>query len=124
MVGGEEAVKEARVFIDKVKKCQYCGRKPADLVITDVPKDTLRLFRDFANSDEFAVGNRVTGHFGFALKFLLDYYLGRIQDGYGELSCGIESLKGQVSELYSLIGNEKEEVKIELLSGKKLKVKK
>ena len=66
---GVEAVKEAK---------KYFGKKP-DLTITDVPTKSLNQFKKLAN-EEFKP-NKGSAHYGFTLKFLLDFYFGKIIDG-------------------------------------------
>lgn len=113
MAEGTEAVKEAKAFLER--KCKLCGRSKADLVITDVPKETKKLFLDFANSDEFTCGQNKGGHYGFALKFLLDFYLGRVPNGYDELD-------DRISDMESEVGQKVEDKAIKLCSGKELKL--
>lgn len=94
MVTGLEAVKEVKKFIER--RCPNCGRSKADLVITDVPKDTLKLFRDIANSDEFTCNDKKGGHYGFALKAMVDCFIGRYSNaGYEELENRIEKLENK-----------------------------
>ena len=66
---GIEAVKEAK---------KYFGKKP-DLLITDVPTKALNQFKKLAN-EEFKPKNG-SAHYGYTLKFLLDFYFGKIIDG-------------------------------------------
>lgn len=109
MSEGEEAVRDVRDFLDKAKP---------DLVITDVPTSTLKLFKELANSDEFKCGKNKGGHYGYTLKFLLDFYLGRINDGLDEVNA-------RVDELYEKLGEQKtqpEEKKIKLCNGKELNI--
>jgi hypothetical protein len=89
MSEGEEAVKEVKTFLEKAKP---------DLIISDVPRETLRIFKEFANSDEFACGDNKGGHYGFALKFLLDYYFGRVPNGVQELAEEVELLHEKINE--------------------------
>ena len=108
---GNEAVKEAKDFISK--------QKP-DLVITDVPRQTLKDFKGFANSDEFKCGGNDGGHWGFALKFLLDFYLGRIIDGSAVAEAKAEEALAQIAELRTA-PEEQEKKVIKLINGKELK---
>ena len=109
---GTEAVKEVKKFIKRAV-CPTCGRKSVDLVITTVPKQALQQFLEFADSDEFG------GHRGFALKFLLDSYLGRITDGVLELSQEVELL----SEKFAELDTQPEEKKVTCnVAGKELKI--
>lgn len=97
MSEGKEAVKEVNQFLNK--KCPTCGRSKADLVITDVPIETLKQFKEFGNSEEFKCTKSRAGHWGFALKFLIDFYTGRIQDGLDEVDAKAEEALTQLSQL-------------------------
>lgn len=65
---GTEAVKEAK---------KYFGKSP-DLKITDVPTKALNQFQKLAN-EEFKPKNG-SAHYGFTLKYLLDFYFGKITE--------------------------------------------
>jgi len=54
--------------------------KKADLVITDVPEQTLKQFKEYAN--KYFKPKYSTAHYGFALKWLMDFYLGVIGKGH------------------------------------------
>ena len=118
MTEGIEAVKEAKAFLDG--KCPTCGRCKADLIMSDVPKDTLKLWKDFANSDEFTCGSNKGGHYGFALKFLLDFYIGRVPNGFDELNGKIEDILEELNTSQEQIPEEK--ALRRTVSGKELKV--
>jgi len=110
MSEGTKAVKEVKSFLEK--------NKP-DLVITDVPKEALKMFKDFANSDEFACEGNKGGHYGFALKFLLDSYFGRIPNGVQELQEEVSLLQDRIAE----VDNQKEETNvIKLCNGAEMKI--
>jgi len=64
-----------------------------DLVINRVPKNTLLRFKELASNDEFSQD------YGFALKFLMDFYLGIIPSGIEHLETQIDSLQQQMNEL-------------------------
>ena len=110
MSEGNNAVKEVKSFLEK--------NKP-DLVITDVPKEALKMFKDFANSDEFACEGNNGGHYGFALKFLLDFYFGRIPNGIQELEEEVSLLHEKVAEAEN---RTEEKPSIRLVNGDELKI--
>ena len=91
MSEGVAAVKEVRKFIEKVP----------DLTITDVPKETKRWFIDFANSDEFKCSKNKSGHYGFALKFLCDFFRGRLVDGSAIAEAKADEALSQIAEMKS-----------------------
>lgn len=105
MVEGTEAITEAKDFLEKAKP---------DLSITDVPKETLTWFRDFANSDEFRCRDNKGGHWGFALKFLCDFYRGRLVDGSAIAEAKAEEALTQIAELKE----QPEEKVIKTVSGR------
>ena len=115
---GTEAIKEVKNLLDNYR-CPSCGRKKGDLNITDVPRETRKLWNEFANSDEFRCGNNKGGHWGFAIKFLLDFYLGRINDGLDEVDAKVETALEEVTELKAEINQPKKDT-IELVSGKRI----
>lgn len=92
MSEGKEAVKEVNTFLDRIRP---------DLVITDVPKDTLKAFKELGNSDEFKCGHSDKGHYGFLLKFLMDFYLGKLTNGVPELNEEVELINEKLAELSS-----------------------
>lgn len=98
MSEGIEAINEAKEFVERHRK------QPA-LVITDVPIKTLTEFKQFANSEEFTCNENGQGHFGFCLKFLMDYFLERIPDGLDELNAKIEHCLEQIEEIKLSINN-------------------
>jgi hypothetical protein len=105
MSEGTEAVKEVKQFLEKVRP---------DLTITDVPKETLDWFKEFTNSDEFRCSKNKSGHYGFALKFLCDFFRGKLPMG----------LEGELEELSSRLDSmEKPEMPVKkLLNGAELKL--
>ena len=119
MVKGIEAVEEVKDFLNR--KCPTCGRSKADLIMTDVPKATLKQFKEFANSEEFSCEGNKGGHYGFALKFLLDYYIGRIPDGLDMIEAKADMALEKISEL-EIITPEEEKKSIHLVNGKELKL--
>ena len=102
---GEEAVKEAKEFIEE---------KRYDLKITDVPISTLKLFKDLANSDEFKCSKSKYGHYGFCLKFLVDNYMGVITTGVSEAHQRIDDLEEQFASMQPV---QTEEKKITMCNG-------
>lgn len=119
MSEGIEAVSEVKKFLDS-KKCPTCGRGHADLVITSVPKSTLKVFKELANSDEFTCESNKKGHYGFLLKTLVDNYINRPIDGIDEVNAKLELLADQISSK-----PEVEEPKgkiIPLLNGNNLRI--
>lgn len=109
MSTGIEAVKEVKNLLDEQRGIR----------ITDVPRETLTWFLDFSNSDEFCCGANKQGHRGFCLKFLCDFYRGRIVDGSAIAEAKAEEALNQISELKAKPNEEK---LITLLNGEKLKV--
>jgi len=111
MSKGVEAVKEMQDFLNR--KCPQCGRSKADLIITDVPVETRKWFRELGNSEEFRCGSNKVGHYGYLLKFLCDFYRGRIIDGSAIADAKAEEALAQIAELK----NEPEEKVIRSVSG-------
>ena len=111
MSEGKEAVKEVKEFIKN---------NSPDLVITDVPKKVLQEFKDFAN-EEFSCGEG-KGHYGFALKFLVDFYVGRVMDGSAIAEAKADEALDQISELRSVEQTEEKKT-IKLCNGKELKMR-
>ena len=109
----DEEVKTARDFIERAKE-----RTP-DIIISDVPADTKKWFRTFGNSDEFRCNNNKRGHYGFALKFLCDFYRGRIMDGSAIAQARADQALQEIAELKSEMAEPKEEV-ITLVGGRKI----
>ena len=102
---GMEAAEEAKKVFDNIRKCPTCGKKHADLTITDVPRPALSQFKRLANEEFKPRGG--SAHYGFTLKFLLDFYLGKIVDGASVAQeMATESLN-QIAEIKSA-GTEKE----------------
>ena len=91
---GIEAVKEAK---------KYFGKKP-DLIITDVPTKALNQFKKLAD-DEFKP-EKGSSHYGFTLKFLLDFYFGKIIDGASIAQELANEALEQIAELKSAEGTE------------------
>ena len=106
---GNEAVSEAKKFIEE---------KRYDLKITDVPISTLNLFKDLANSNDFKCPKSKYGHYGYALKFLLDFYTGMITNGVSEAHQRIDDLEEQFENMQPV---QTEENKISLCDGSTLK---
>jgi len=111
MAEGIEAIHECQEFIKK--------NKSPDLVITDVPIETKKLFYELANSEKFRCEKNKGGHFGFALAFLLNFYI----------SCNgttIAELESKIDYCLEQLAKPKEEKAegrvIRLLNGKELKV--
>ena len=66
---GIEAAKEAKELFNKFRP---------DLTITDVPTKALRQFKELADEEFKAKGS--AAHYGFTLKFLVDFYNGQITE--------------------------------------------
>ena len=79
--------------------CPTCGRKNADLVMTDVPEQTLKQFLDYSN--KFFKPKGGTAHRGFALKWLMDFYLGVIGGGHERAENLASEALSQIAELKS-----------------------
>ncbi len=75
---GIEAAKEAKKIFDDIRRCSKCGRKYADLTITDVPTKALNQFKKFAEEEFKPKGS--SSHYGFTLKHLVDFYFGKITE--------------------------------------------
>ena len=112
MTEGLEAVKEVNEFL----KCPTCGRKRADLVITDVPKETLETFKDFANSDKFKSPNKDYGSYGFALKHLMDFFISCNQMNIDEINGKLDYVLEQIAKK-----DNAPEKEIRLLNGKTIR---
>ncbi len=112
MSEGEQAVKEAKELTDKFKP---------DLVISDVPKETLRIFKEFADK-EFSTVKNDRGHYGFALKFLLDFYLGRIISGSEIAEAKADEALEQIAILRSEKPEGQEKKIIRTVNGKELRI--
>lgn len=113
MSEGVKAVEEAKEFIDKYKP---------DLVISDVPKKTLRDFKELADL-EFSTMKNTHGHYGYCLKFLLDFYLGYLGKGHERA----EAMANEALEQIAVLRTETkdsgtQEKKIKLCNGKELRV--
>ncbi len=105
---GSEAVKEAK---------KYLGKKP-DLVITDVPIKSLNQFTKLAH-EEFKP-QEGSAHYGFTLKFLLDFYFGKIVDGATVAQSMAQEALEQIAELKgeSAEGTEQKDPKVrKMLDG-------
>jgi hypothetical protein len=112
MVEGVEAAKEAKKFVESTNR---------DLIITDVPIQTLKDFRKLANSDQFRC-KKNKGHYGYLLKTLLDHYLYRVPDGLDELNARVESIEEELNEFKALVEEEPQEKTIKLVNGKEMKL--
>ena len=111
MSEGVEAAKDAQNFVNR--KCPNCGRSKADLIITDVPVETRKWFRELGNSEEFRCGSNKVGHYGYLLKFLCDFYRGRIIDGSAIAEAKADEALAQIAEMK----NDPEEKQIRSVSG-------
>ena len=105
MNGVEEKISEIREHI----------RKPADLTISRVPKNTLDLFKEFANEKDFC------SDYGMALKHLMDFYIGLVPTGIEHVEVEIESLKEEIMHLKLLI-EQKPKEGITMANGKKIRI--
>ena len=63
---GIGAAKDAKKVFDNIRKCPTCGKKHADLTITDVPRTALTQFKRLAN-EEFKPQNG-SAHFRFLFR--------------------------------------------------------
>ena len=97
MSEGIEAIKEA-------------NRARPDLIITDVPKATLDRFHEMVHSDEFKCA-KSKGHYGFLLKYLIDYHDGKIPNGMPEVMNEIELINERLAELNVQPDEEKKVIK-------------
>ena len=88
MIEGTEAVKEAKKFVERNK---------ADLIISDVPTKSLNLFKKLADEEFKCKGGK--GHYGFTLKYLLDFYFGRVVDGSKIAEAKAEEALLQIAEM-------------------------
>ena len=66
--------------------------KPADLVITRIPKNTLSRFYEIANEDDFCKD------YGMALKYLIDFHDGIILSGIEHLEDKVDGLTAKMVE--------------------------
>lgn len=109
---GLEAVKETQEFLEKIKNtpCPTCRRVHVDLPIKRVPKPTLELFKKIAKEE-------CCDDYGFFLKFLLDFYVGRIVDGSAIAEAKAEEALSQIAELKK----NKEEKSIYAVDGRKIR---
>lgn len=116
MTEGIEAVKEVKKVIKRVREpCKYCGRIYADLVMARVSKNTKKRFIEFASEEEFS------SDYGNALKFLLDFYLGRIVDGSVIAEAKADEALSQITELKNKEGGQQSPQPINLVNGKEIK---
>lgn len=112
---GIEAVKEAK---------KYFGKKP-DLTITDVPTKALNQFRKLADEEFKPKGG--SAHYGFTLKHLLDFYLGKVTEhsiiAEAKADEAIERISKIEAELESAEGTEKKDPKVKkMLDGTERRV--
>ncbi len=111
MMEGKEAVKEAKKFVDKFKP---------DLTITDVPIKALNQFKKLADEEFKPKGG--SAHYGFTLKFLLDFYFGIVIDGASVAKAMATEALEQIAELKQ--GSKEPEKKtIRTLDGKEKVIK-
>ena len=113
---GTEAVKEFKKVIDKVKRCESCGRKITDFVISRLPPKSRKRFIELANED-------FVGDYGFTLKYLLDIHDGIIPTSLEQTEraeAKADEALNQLAEL-KLDSASEEKKPITLVNGKKLK---
>lgn len=67
--------------------------KVPDLIINNVPRNTLNKFINMAQSDDFG------GNYGFTLKHLIDFYEGIVPLGTEHLEQEIIAIKQELQEL-------------------------
>lgn len=89
---------------------QRITRKPADLIIYRVPRNTLDRFRQIANFDDFC------SDYGMALKYLIDFHDGILAVGNEHLEIElarqrqeIDDLKQKINELSNQSNNQEKE---------------
>ena len=85
---GIEAAKEAKQLFNKFKP---------DLTITDVPLKSLNQFKKLAEEEFKPKGG--SAHYGFTLKYLLDFYFGKIVDGATVAQSMAQEALEQINEL-------------------------
>ena len=105
--------------------CPTCGRREADLTITDVPEQTLKQFKEYAN--KFFKPKDGTAHYGFSLKWLMDFYLGVIGGGHERAENLAQEALSQISEIKEEVRtkfSQKQEEKkiIKTVDGKELRI--
>ena len=107
MTEGTEAVKEAKKFVDKFKP---------DLTITDVPIKALTQFKELANEEFKAKGS--SAHYGFTLKYLLDFYFGFLGKGFERTEAKVNALDEELAELKGNLSEGNEQKTIKTVDGK------
>lgn len=116
MKNGIEAVKATQKLIKKVREpCPHCGRKFVDLGIARVPKPTLEVFKKLAFEEN-------CNDYGFTLKFLLDFYMGRVIDGSAIAEAKAEEALSQCAQLASE-KSKPEENTVTMCDGSKRRIK-
>ena len=116
MKEGIDAIKETQKFLNKIKgPCPTCGRIHVDLPIKRVPKKTLELFKRLAQEEN-------CGDYGFTLKFLLDFYFGRVVDGSAIAEAKADEALAQCAEIISKEAKPEEKV-IKMLDGTERRIK-
>jgi|SRR5210317_944561 len=96
---------------DKIQLLKEKIMQKPDLVINRVPKNTKQRFLDLASDDEFS------NDYGFALKYLMDFYLGIIPSGIEHLEAEIDNIKSQINEIKTVSQKDNKE-KIVLGNGR------
>ena len=112
MMEGKEAVKEAKKFVDKFKP---------DLTITDVPIKALNQFKKLADEEFKPKGG--SAHYGFTLKFLLDFYFGIVIDGASVAKAMATEALEQIAEIKQQSAKGTEKRTIRTLDGKEKVIK-
>jgi len=84
------------------------------LFIKQVPKNTKTRFMELANEEDFM------GHYGFLLKYLIDFHDGIISSGIEHLEFEIIQLRDRISALETKPEEKKTRT---MLSGEKREVK-
>ncbi len=103
-----EAAKEAKKTFDNIRRCPKCGRKNADLTITDVPTKALNQFKKLANEEFKAKGS--SAHYGFTLKHLLDFYFGKITEHSLIAEAKADEAIKRIESIESALGAEQGEI--------------
>ncbi len=110
---GEEAVKEAKKFIEKNSKCSECGRSFNVFSISRIPPKTREEFVKYCNEE-------LCGDYGMGLKWLWDFYKGTLGHGSELADMKAEEALSQIAEMKSSEPEEKKET-IRLCNGKEIK---
>ena len=101
---------EGETEIEKIKDKIHGNR----LVISNVPKNTLIRFKEIASDEDFME------HYGFTLKYLVDFHDGIIQSGVEHIEGEVQLLKEEVEGLKQKPTEKKHRT---MMDGKKMEEK-